>query len=183
MGLDLLDTLSLRQLRLFETVYRTRNVSAAAEALHTGQPSVSLSLCRLRRQFADPLFVRVGSRMEPTARAEALIGGVRAILAIAGGLAEPGAFDPPTSGRRFTLHMTDPAETLLMPPLVKRLARAAPAVRLRVREVGDDSAARLADGEVDLIADWFDACTISEADRLKIGRTNAQRLFKLDADT
>ncbi|MBW8905339.1 MAG: amidohydrolase [Betaproteobacteria bacterium] len=32
---------------------------------------------------------------------------------------------------------------------------------------------------VDHAAIWFDACSISEADRLKIGRTNAERLFKL----
>jgi predicted TIM-barrel fold metal-dependent hydrolase len=33
---------------------------------------------------------------------------------------------------------------------------------------------------VDHAAVWFDAATISEADRLKIGRTNARALFKLD---
>ena len=32
---------------------------------------------------------------------------------------------------------------------------------------------------VDHAAIWFDACPISTADRLKIGRTNAERLFKL----
>ena len=32
---------------------------------------------------------------------------------------------------------------------------------------------------IDHATDWFDAASISEADRLKIGRTNAQRLFKL----
>jgi len=32
---------------------------------------------------------------------------------------------------------------------------------------------------VDHAAIWFDSCAISEADRLKIGRTNAERLFKL----
>jgi 2,3-dihydroxybenzoate decarboxylase len=32
---------------------------------------------------------------------------------------------------------------------------------------------------VDHAADWFDACPISELDRLKIGRTNAERLFRL----
>ena len=32
---------------------------------------------------------------------------------------------------------------------------------------------------VDHAAIWFDAATISETDRLKIGRTNAERLFKL----
>jgi gamma-resorcylate decarboxylase len=33
---------------------------------------------------------------------------------------------------------------------------------------------------VDHAAIWFDACTISEADREKIGRANAERLFKLE---
>jgi 2,3-dihydroxybenzoate decarboxylase len=33
---------------------------------------------------------------------------------------------------------------------------------------------------VDHAAIWFDSCSISEADRVKIGRTNAQRLFKLN---
>lgn len=33
---------------------------------------------------------------------------------------------------------------------------------------------------VDHAADWFDSATISEADRVKIGRTNARCLFKLD---
>jgi 2,3-dihydroxybenzoate decarboxylase len=33
---------------------------------------------------------------------------------------------------------------------------------------------------IDHAADWFDAATISEADRLKIGRTNSLNLFKLD---
>ena len=34
--------------------------------------------------------------------------------------------------------------------------------------------------EVGEAADWFDAVTISDNDRLKIGRTNAMKLFKLD---
>jgi len=33
---------------------------------------------------------------------------------------------------------------------------------------------------VDHAANWFDDCTISEADRLKIGRTNSMKLFNLD---
>jgi len=35
---------------------------------------------------------------------------------------------------------------------------------------------------IDHAAEWFDACPISENDRLKIGRTNARRLFKLGND-
>jgi gamma-resorcylate decarboxylase len=35
---------------------------------------------------------------------------------------------------------------------------------------------------IDHAANWFDACPISENDRIKIGRTNARRLFKLGND-
>jgi 2,3-dihydroxybenzoate decarboxylase len=35
---------------------------------------------------------------------------------------------------------------------------------------------------IDHAADWFDAATISENDRRKIGRLNALKLFKLDGD-
>ena len=33
---------------------------------------------------------------------------------------------------------------------------------------------------IDHAAEWFDVCTIAEADRQKIGRDNSMRLFKLD---
>lgn len=33
---------------------------------------------------------------------------------------------------------------------------------------------------IDHAADWFDAVTISEADRMKIGRTNSAKLFKME---
>ena len=36
-----------------------------------------------------------------------------------------------------------------------------------------------AGANVDHAANWFDTCSISEADRQKIGRTNSMRLFKL----
>jgi 2,3-dihydroxybenzoate decarboxylase len=36
--------------------------------------------------------------------------------------------------------------------------------------------------DIDAAAHWFDTTSISEADRLKIGRTNAQSLFKLQLD-
>ncbi len=35
---------------------------------------------------------------------------------------------------------------------------------------------------IDHGANWFDACPIGENDRIKIGRTNARRLFKLGSD-
>ena len=159
-----LDAVSLRLLRLFEAVYRTRNISRAADELRTTQPSVSLSLGRLRQTFGDPLFVRVGAKMQPTSRADDLIRAVREVLQIAGDhFVERAAFDPQTSNRRFVLHMADPAQTILMPRLVARLSPVAPRVRLRVREIAEDSQSLLADGDVDLIVGYL----AREADDLR----------------
>lgn len=51
-----------------------------------------------------------------------------------------------------------------------------------MHEIGSDRVLFSADWpfeNVDHAADWFDACSISENDRIKIGRTNAARLFGL----
>lgn len=156
MMLHSLDLLSLRMLRLFDAIYRTRSISRSAEALRTSQPSVSVSLNRLRQLFGDPLFVRVGSGMEPTPRADELIEAVRAMLLIAGdNFIGRASFDPATSDRAFVIHMSDPGELIVLPRLVDRIARAAPSVRLRVRRIGDDSQAMLTKGDVDLLVGYL----------------------------
>lgn len=58
---------------VFETLMLERNVTRVAEKLFLGQPTISSALNRLRKMFNDPLFIRVGHRMEPTARAEEII--------------------------------------------------------------------------------------------------------------
>jgi DNA-binding transcriptional LysR family regulator len=149
---DGFDALTLRLLRLFETIYRTRNVSHAADILGVSQPSVSLSLNRLRQHFDDPLFVRVGAKMEPTPRADKLVEAVRHILLIAQDeFVTEASFNPATSTRAFTLHMTDLGETIIVPKLLNYLIGHAPGVRLRVREVGESSQILLGEGSVDLI--------------------------------
>ena len=55
---------------VFETLMIERNVTKVAKKLFLGQPTISSALNRLRAMFNDPLFIRVGHRMEPTARAE-----------------------------------------------------------------------------------------------------------------
>ncbi|WP_122240277.1 LysR family transcriptional regulator, partial [Pseudomonas syringae] len=59
----------LNLLIVFETLMHERSVTRAAEKLFLGQPAISAALSRLRGLFDDPLFVRTGRSMEPTARA------------------------------------------------------------------------------------------------------------------
>lgn len=59
----------LNLLIVFETLMHERSVTRAAEKLFLGQPAISAALSRLRTLFDDPLFVRTGRSMEPSARA------------------------------------------------------------------------------------------------------------------
>ena len=67
-----LGRLDLNLFRVFEVVYRERNLTRAADVLHLSQSAVSHALARLREQIGDPLFVRHGRGVAPTPLAEQL---------------------------------------------------------------------------------------------------------------
>ena len=58
--------MELHQLRYLRAVVRTGSVTAAAEAEHVAQPSVSKQMRLLERELGVPLFHRVGRRVVPT---------------------------------------------------------------------------------------------------------------------
>jgi DNA-binding transcriptional LysR family regulator len=123
----------LRQLRSFEVLLRERNLTRAATVLGVAQPALSKTLAKLRRYFADPLFVRAGHRMEPTAKALELADAVHALLDDATMLrARHRPFDPKTSTRIFSFSVVDAGLVRLLPTLLLYLEVHAPGVRLRV---------------------------------------------------
>jgi len=63
----------LNLLVVFDVLMIERSVTRAAERLGRTQSAVSHSLSRLREQFGDPLLVKGGLRMQPTAFALDLI--------------------------------------------------------------------------------------------------------------
>ena len=65
---------------VFDAIYCEGNITKAALALNLSQPAVSHSLGKLRNYFDDPLFVRQGNQMRPTAVANNLIADVREAL-------------------------------------------------------------------------------------------------------
>lgn len=65
--------LTHRHIEVFRAVMNTGNVTQAAQALHTSQPTVSRELARLEQVLQMNLFDRVRGRLRPTARALALL--------------------------------------------------------------------------------------------------------------
>lgn len=64
--------LTHRQIEIFRAVMQSGNLTRAAEALHTSQPTVSRELARLEQVLGMALFDRVRGRLQPSARALSL---------------------------------------------------------------------------------------------------------------
>ena len=129
-----IDTIDLNLLRLFDAVYRTRNVSRAAEELGLSQPATSQALTRLRLLLRDPLFERVAGGVRPTARSERLAHSVQAGLALLeAGLNEGERFDPATTEAELRLHLSDIGEGRFLPPLMTTFRETAPNLRIVAR--------------------------------------------------
>jgi DNA-binding transcriptional LysR family regulator len=128
--------IDLNLLRLFDAVYRTRNVSRAAELLDLTQPAASQGLSRLRTLVHDPLFMRSAGGMQPTPKAQRLAGPVRQALAtVEQALGDMAGFDPAESTRTFHLHMSDIGEGRFLPELMVALRERAPGLRIETRPV------------------------------------------------
>lgn len=121
---------------IFETMMRERNVTRTGERLFLGQATVSSALNRLRTMFDDPLFIRTGRLMEPTARAEEIhvhLGPALESVALALSCAQ--TFDPRTSVETFHVGLCDEVEYALLPQLMQHLRAEAPNITLVVRRV------------------------------------------------
>jgi DNA-binding transcriptional LysR family regulator len=143
--------LDLEWLAVFDEIYKTNSVSRAAERLGLAQATASIALNKLRIHFGDKLFSRTAKGMMPTPRAETLYPELRDIIerleAARGFRAE---FVPAQSNREFRISITDISEIVLLSTLLNRLQKVAPDIRLDIEKISDDSAARLASGEIDL---------------------------------
>ena len=114
--------LDLNLLKIFEAVYVSGSVSAAADKAKMSQPSVSRGLNKLRDQLGDALFVRSGNGVVPTQEAERMIDSVRTALSLIDDTLERKPdFDPGTQVRNFRLLLPDPAEVRVVPHLINCL--------------------------------------------------------------
>lgn len=150
-SMNSLSGIDLNLLVVLDALLEERHVTRAALRINKTQPAVSHALARLRALFDDPLLVRSGGRLEPTARALELAAPLRDALSVIGALVDEEAFDPMTAEREVRLSMSDYAADALLPTLVGRLRRQAPRMALRLVSLGRAAAlSALGSGEIDL---------------------------------
>ncbi|WP_343642656.1 LysR family transcriptional regulator [Roseateles sp.] len=157
------DKIDLLLVRVLHTLISERSVSRAAMRLGSTQPALSAQLRRLRTLTGDPLLVRSGAGMTPTATALELLAPAERLLREAdelfGARLRKSAFDPATAELRLRIAASDYLDPLFLPLLVAHLQRLAPGVQLDLQPLNADFdyRASLARGEVDLvIGNWLE---------------------------
>jgi DNA-binding transcriptional LysR family regulator len=142
--------LDTHALRLLVAVVDAGSITAAAVQLGITQSGVSHQLDKLRRLTADPLFVKNGRGIVPTARALRLADEARELLQRLQSFAHLGAFDPARWQATLTIAANDLQRDMLLPPLLARLRTQAPGVVLRVVPSNVPSLDMLRSGQCDL---------------------------------
>lgn len=146
-----LAALDLNLLPALEALLKRRNVSQAAQDVGLSQPAMSRALARLREVLGDVLLVRApGGGYVLSARAEALSAKLPGMLdAVKEVFREP-VFDPAKVERTIRIAGLDMHSILLAPTLMKRLAREAPGISIRIEGYGPDLVQRMETGRIDL---------------------------------
>jgi DNA-binding transcriptional LysR family regulator len=127
-----LASLDLNLLVSLDALLQQRSVTRAAAQMGLSQPTLSAALARLRRHFDDQLLTRVGSQYRLTPLAVQLSDLVRVALSgVERVFTAQAAFDPSSSGREFSMVVSDYVVAVLGDALCRLLAQEAPGARLR----------------------------------------------------
>lgn len=157
----------LRALRCFVAVAERLSFSRAAEALFLSQPAVSKQVRNLEADLAVELFVRDRRRVRLTAAGEALLPGVRQLLAgWDAAQADLGTAQLVAQSQVVVgLHLG--VERNVLPQVHTRLA-ADPSVRLRVRQVSwSDPTGGLAERSAEAVDAAFVWLPLPEPERFR----------------
>ena len=140
---------------VLDAIYTEGSLTRAAQRLHLSQPAISHALGRLRKMLDDPLFVRQGGTMIPTALTRNLITPVRSALAtLTSSINLNQPFEPTISERQLTIGLRDVLEAMILPPLQTVLSTHAPNMQLvSVRTDRSEIEAELIQGKLDMALD------------------------------
>lgn len=158
-----LDSIDLHMIRVLHTLLTESSVSRAAVRLGMSQPAVSAALRRLRELSGDPLLVRSGAGMVPTARGADLVEPMARLLREAQKLSAGSTrFDPASTRRVFRIAAADYLDPAFLPMVVARLRRDAPGSSVEVLALhsGWDYRQAMASGEADIVlGNWLEPPT------------------------
>jgi DNA-binding transcriptional LysR family regulator len=125
----------LRELRYFVAVAQRLHFTRAAEDLYVSQPALSKQIRALEEQLRTPLFVRDRRTVALTPAGEALLPAARATLAAWAQAEQDLALAAAHQRATLVVGISTSLGRGLLPAVRARLARVAPEVTLRIRQV------------------------------------------------
>lgn len=145
----------LNLLIALDILLEEQSVAAAARRLNLSAPAMSRTLARIRSTVGDPILVRAGRKLVPTARALELRMLVRRTSEAAVGLLQHGSIETIDKlERQFTIRANDVFAAAFGGRLLAALRAKAPKVSLRLRAETDQDDEALREGRIDL---WISA--------------------------
>jgi DNA-binding transcriptional LysR family regulator len=145
----MIEKLELNHLRVLSALYELRTASAAAESLDVSQQAVSLQLKRIRQILGDPVFVRSGHGMVPTAYGQLIRSHVHQVLALVHAMPMPASISLGDIERTLSISATDHAQRIIVGDLIRELRRVAPRVKVKVSNIESASLVRrMQQGEI-----------------------------------
>lgn len=135
--------IDVRRLEALVAVHRTGSVSAAADELHYGQPTISHHLRRLEAETSSVLLQRVGRGVRLTADGVRLAERGEEILGLLARAGEELAAATSLQAGRVRLAAFPSAAATVVPAAVAELARTAPGLSLELVEAEPPEAADL----------------------------------------
>ena len=143
--------MELRHLQTFRAVLREGSFLKAARALRLAQPTVTLHIQELEAEVGLELFDRRGRTRPPTPAGEELAGRALPILDAVEGLQRTMSELRDGRGGLVRIASIEPTSSRRLTPLLARLRRERPAVRVRLDVSGTGGVSRsVARGEADI---------------------------------
>lgn len=108
---------------LFVAVFEQKSISRAAQILSITQSAASHALQRLRQHLQDDLFVRTGSKMQPTPFAEQIYSEIKHALITIQNISIQNQQFEPTLVQNLKIAVHDEIEPMILPKLVAHFQR------------------------------------------------------------
>jgi LysR family transcriptional activator for leuABCD operon len=152
---QVLRSVDLNLLTVFDAVMQEQNITRAAQNLGMSQPAVSNAVSRLKIMFNDELFIRHGRGIQPTQRARQLFAPMRQALQLVKNELPSSTFVPESSARQFKLSICSPSDMRFAPRILRDIQQKAPHISLKLSGEYDlDIAQKLRYQEVDFVIDY-----------------------------
>lgn len=132
-------------LKMLVCILEKSSISKAAQELGLTQSAVSHALDKLREITHDPLFVKSGRGISPTARAIELGNQAKLFLSQLQSFSDTPNFSPKDLDLTLTIAANDLQRDLLLPTLFERIREQAPKVKLKIISSGIPSLEMLRD--------------------------------------